>query len=124
MDVEIHGEAPFWVVFPSGAVPRVWASRVIRFAIVPLLPDEAKRFRSGSAVFPGISRDEESVAHLHARGMSAPQIAKRLHVTTRTVYRRLEKLRKALNVATPGELATALAHHGFGQESASPETIS
>lgn len=102
-----------WLLLPPSQVPARWANRIVPLALVPLLPAEAEEMLAGRVVVPELGRDDESLARLAAQGLSAEEIAKRLHMTPRSVYRRLARLRERFNVSTSSELAARLARLGF-----------
>lgn len=102
-----------FVLMPPDQVPERWSSRARSLSLVPLDPQEAAQVLSRGSANPVMSPEEESVAKLVARGHSARSIAEALHMTERSVYRRLARLRKRAGVKTTSELAARLAHQGF-----------
>ncbi len=82
-------------------------------ALVPLMAAEADEMLAGRLIVPELSREDEGLARLAAQGLSAEEIAKRLHMTPRSVYRRLARLRERFGASTSAELAARLARLGF-----------
>ena len=111
-----HRDTPqdaVWILVPEDALPERWARRALPLSLVRLLPDEAEGlFETGTAA-PAISPEEEDLARLVAAGMGAPEIARELHMTPRSVYRRLARLRKRVGARNGTELAAILAKKGF-----------
>ncbi len=102
-----------WLLMSPEAVPERWKSRQVPLMLVPLLPAEADEvLREGSAA-AGMSAEEEAVAVRVAKGMSATEIARELHMTPRSVYRRLARLRAKLGAGNLAELAARLSAAGF-----------
>ena len=102
-----------WLLLPPSQVPARWANRIVPLALVPLMPAEADEMLAGRLIVPELGREDESLARLAAQGLSAEEIAKRLHMTPRSVYRRLARLRERFSVSTSAELAARLARLGF-----------
>ena len=102
-----------WLVLENDDVPEAWSHRSMTITVLRLSADEAKRLLSGEHARPIVSDDDEELAHLVAAGLGVSQIAKRLHLTTRSIYRRLARLRAEFGVATVGELATTLSRLGY-----------
>jgi DNA-binding CsgD family transcriptional regulator len=102
-----------YVLMVPEQVPERWSGRARSLSLVPLDPDEASQVLSKGSATPSMSQEEESVAKLVARGHSARAIAQALHMTERSVYRRLARLRKRAGVETTAQLAAQLAHQGF-----------
>lgn len=111
-----HRDTPpeaVWVLVPKDALPERWAHRALPLSLVRLLPEESEQLLENGATSPAMSLEEESLARLVARGMGAPDIARQLHMTPRSVYRRLARLRKRFDARTSTELAAILAKQGF-----------
>lgn len=81
--------------------------------MVPLMPDEAAQLLETGTTGLGMTVEEEQVARLAARGESAEAIARTLHMSRRSVYRRLASLRKRVGVENATELPTRLSKLGF-----------
>lgn len=102
-----------WVLLPMESVPPQWRQRATLLALVPLLPEEAKSvLQEGSAV-PRLDAEEERLVRLVASGMNAESIAGELGVTSRSVSRRLARLRQRFGVDENSGLAAFLARRGF-----------
>jgi DNA-binding CsgD family transcriptional regulator len=81
--------------------------------LVPLLPGEANDVLSGEPAGSELHGEDLELARLVARGIPVDDCARRLHLTSRTVYRRLARLRRLLDVTTTSELVAELARRGF-----------
>ena len=104
-----NGRPSMWLLIDPGAVPAGMATRVVPMALVALLPDEVDALEGGTDAGP----DEAEVASLAARGLPAAEIATRLHISRRTAYRRLARLREAVGARNSAELAARLSERGF-----------
>ncbi len=102
-----------WVLMPPGRVPPRWSDRARQMSLVPLLPDEATHLLESRSASLELTLDEERVARLAARGASAGAIGAELHMTKRSVYRRLARLRKRVGARNAAELAAELSKLGF-----------
>lgn len=109
-------EAPFegWLFIRGDAVPEKWRDRAISVSLVPLMPGELDDLAppNGSNGFAPDPGDVE-LYMLIARGLPAPEIARELGIATRSVHRRLARLRERLDVQTTAQLAAAFARRGF-----------
>lgn len=114
MDEEAEQKVPYdgWLFLTPGAVPSKWQERAVPMSLVPLDPAEAAAILEPESG-PRLTGLDLAVARLVARGRSAPEIARSLAVAERTVYRRLERLRKEFRVRSTQELATKLSRMGF-----------
>ena len=81
--------------------------------LVPLTPAEVSELLSDPPVEQGIAAADLPLIRLVARGQTAPEIARALGVSPRTVYRRVTRMREAFGISTMEELATELARRGF-----------
>jgi DNA-binding NarL/FixJ family response regulator len=111
LDVSNDGET--WLLVDEEALPPSWAHRAVQVTVVRLSADEANRLLSGEHARPTVPAEDEALAHLIASGVGVSEIAKQLHLTTRSIYRRLSRLRVAFGVATVGELAAKLSRLGY-----------
>jgi DNA-binding CsgD family transcriptional regulator len=102
-----------WLVLEDDDVPEQWSHRSMQVTVLRLSADEAKRLLSGDHARPTVGSDDEELARLVASGLGVSEIAKQLHLTTRSIYRRLSRLRVAFGVATVGELAATLSRLGY-----------
>ena len=113
---DTHRQTPpegVWVLVPQDALPERWAHRALPLSLVRLLPGEAEQLLVNGSTAPAMSTEEEDLARLVASGKGAPEIATQLHMTPRSVYRRLARLRKRFGARTSTELAAILAKNGF-----------
>ena len=106
-------QVPGWVILRPDLVPDVWRSRAVPAVLVPLMPAEAIELLSAEPVKEGISAADLPLIRLVARGQTAAEIARTLHTSQRTVYRRVARLRDEFGVSTMEQLATELARRGF-----------
>lgn len=104
-----------WLLLEPGAVPERWRGRMRHVAMVPLLPSEADGLLAGRPASPALDPSDEAIARLVARGLSVIAIAAELGMSTRSVQRRLVRLRELLGAESKAELAGLLAAKGFGQ---------
>lgn len=103
---------PGWLILDPDRVPEAWRDRASQMAWVPLLPIEADRILEEKSAEPDETDDPEFL-RLVARGDAAGVIARRLSISTRSVHRRLARLRDSLGVASSAELAAELSRRGF-----------
>ena len=103
-----------WLFIADEAVPDKWRDRAVGMSLVPLLPGEMAEF-VGDQAGDGFIPDEHDVAlyKLVARGLSANDIARELGIASRSVHRRLARLRERLQVETTSQLAAEFARRGF-----------
>ncbi|MFN2594199.1 MAG: hypothetical protein ABR579_04845 [Actinomycetota bacterium] len=106
--------AQTWLLLASNDVPEQWRHRCVQVSMVRLLPGEASRLLSGDHNGPVFDREDEELANLLADGIRVEDIAERMHMTRRSVHRRIARLRVELGVGTVTELATKLSRLGFG----------
>ncbi len=102
-----------WVLVNLEALPDRWKGRAVPLALVGLLPEEARQFIRGELPRVKLDRDDEELARLAARGVAVDDIASALHLTSRSVYRRLARLRRQFEARTNAELASRLTKFGF-----------
>lgn len=102
-----------WVLVNLEALPDRWKGRAVPLALVGLLPEEARQFIKGEIPRVKLDRDDEELARLAARGVAVDDIASALHLTSRSVYRRLARLRRQFEARTNAELASRLTKYGF-----------
>jgi DNA-binding NarL/FixJ family response regulator len=110
---DLSEAAETWLLIESDDVPEQWSHRSMRITVIRLAPDEAKRVLSNDHASPIIGPEHEELAHLVASGLSVSQMSQQLHLTSRSVYRRLARLRNVFGVATLNELATKLSRLGY-----------
>jgi DNA-binding CsgD family transcriptional regulator len=102
-----------WVLMPKAAVPPRWAGRAVDLALVPLGPEEARGILQDGSAAPSFDRDDEKLARLVAKGLSADEIARAAHMTPRSVYRHMARLRRKVGARSTSELISHLAREGF-----------
>ncbi|MFN2525825.1 MAG: helix-turn-helix domain-containing protein [Actinomycetota bacterium] len=102
-----------WVLMTPPRVPDRWLGRASEMLLVPLMPDEATQLLETGTAPLALTVEEEQVARLAARGESADAIAAALHMSKRSVYRRLTRLRRLTGVENAAELAGRLSNLGF-----------
>ena len=90
------------------ALPEEWRERAIPVYLVRLSDDEVEPFLPPDDGL-GLDAEERSIARLLARGVSPRAISETLHLSRRSVFRRLARLRQLHGVETNAELATKLA---------------
>jgi DNA-binding NarL/FixJ family response regulator len=110
---DLRDTSETWLLIESDDVPEQWSRRSMRITVIRLAPDEARRVLSNDHATPLIGPDHEQLAHLVASGLSVSQMSQQLHLTPRSVYRRLARLRALFGVATLSELATKLSRLGY-----------
>ena len=102
-----------WLVLDPDSVPDRWKERAFPAVVVPLTPEETAEVLNEGSTRPLMPAEEEAVARLAARGTSAEEIARELHMTSRSVYRRLARLRERMGARNAAELASKLSRSGF-----------
>lgn len=110
---ESAAASELWLLVDEDDIPANWSHRSMQITVLRLSSGEAKRLLSGDHARPTVASEDEELAHLIARGLGVSEIAKQLHLTTRSIYRRLARLRVAFGVATVGELAATLSRLGY-----------
>lgn len=106
---DAFGERTGWFLIASHALPDEWRERAIPVYMVRLSDEEVQPFRPPGGGSFALDPEERSIARLLARGVSPRSIAETLHLSRRSVFRRLARLRQLHGVATNAELATKLA---------------
>lgn len=81
--------------------------------LVPMLPDEVGFALEMDGAVPGIDPEDEPLLRLAARGLPSKTIARELHISLRSVQRRLGRLTRRFNLGSRAELAAFLARRGF-----------
>ncbi|HWC13826.1 MAG TPA: helix-turn-helix domain-containing protein [Actinomycetota bacterium] len=111
---QVKTQVTSFLFLEAGSVPERWADRAITGTLVPLTPQEANDVLAEGRVEPDELGADGDFVRLVARGLSAEVIARRLGLAPRSVYRRLARLRDALQVRSTAELASELARRGYG----------
>lgn len=101
-----------WLLVSPSAIPDGWQARAIPMALIPLLPQEIDARLNVEADIP--PRDEAKLLKLVAQGLSKRRIAEDLHMSMRTLDRRLQALREKFGAGSLTELAASAARRGFG----------
>ncbi|HEY7873940.1 MAG TPA: hypothetical protein VIG64_02340 [Actinomycetota bacterium] len=112
-EADLTDAAETWLLIESDDVPEQWSHRSMRITVIRLAADEARRVLSNDHAGPLIGPDHEELAHLVASGLSVSQMSQQLHLTSRSVYRRLARLRSVFGVATLSELSAKLNRLGY-----------
>ena len=102
-----------WFLIAPHALPDEWRDRAIPVYMIRLGPDEVHPFLPPAEDTGLLDPEERAVARLAARGATPGDIAATLHLSRRSVFRRLARLRQLHGAATNGELATKLAKAGL-----------
>lgn len=105
-------EAAGWLVL-TGRVPERWRERAVSLHLIPLLPEETTRIVAGSTALPGVTLEDEPLLRVVAKGRKTAAMARELGMPQRTVERRLERLRRQLDVPSTADLVALLARLGF-----------
>ena len=80
-----------WLLLDRSRIPARLESRVIDLGLLHLGSEEVDHLLYGSTSH---SSDEERLQALLELGLGPAEIARRLHVSRRTVYRRMQKLKE------------------------------
>lgn len=102
-----------WILVRTEHIPKGWAGRAIPMNLIPVSAEESRALLVEEPTAPTLSPQEEIVAHLLVEGLSATEIAQRTHLTIRSIYRRIARLREQFGVKRNNELIAALARNGF-----------
>ena len=99
-----------WFLIAAHALPEGWRDRAIPAYLVKLTDDEVRVFAPPGSDLPSrLDEEERAVARLAAQGVSAIEMSRTLHLSRRSVFRRLARLRQLTGAQTNAELATKLA---------------
>lgn len=104
-----NGRTRVWLLADPAVLPPALSDRAVLLALVALLPEEAAALSGSDATAP----DGPRVAALAAQGLNATEIAARLHISERTAYRRLARLRRSVGARNATELTARLNERGF-----------
>lgn len=102
-----------WVFVDTASLPEAWKARARPVSLVALLPSEVQALVVSHRLHPAVEPEDVGFLELVAAGHSGSQIARRLGVSDRSVFRRLEKWRTRFGVDSTAELAAELARRGF-----------
>jgi len=107
-------EAPrAWLLFHPDDLPEGWKGRGVPMVLVPMLPDEVGFALEMEGALPGADPEDEPLLRLAARGLPSKTIARELHMSLRSVQRRLGRFTRRFNLGSRAELAAFLARRGF-----------
>ena len=110
---ELEERIPGWLILDPDLVPPEWKDRVRHMAWVPLLPEEAERILENGSTAPQLAASDPAFLRLVARGSAPGVIGRRLGISTRSVHRRLARLRDELGTRSSAELTAELSRRGF-----------
>ena len=104
-------EAPSsgWFLVAQHALPEEWQDRAIPVYLVPLSGSDVERLQPRDHADPRLDEEDRAVARLVARGVPPHELAARLHLSRRSVFRRLARLRQLTGSSSNVQLATKLA---------------
>ena len=100
-----------WLLLDRDSVPPSMEGRVIELGLVRVFPGEIERLLAAREMT--LSQEEASIAAFVARGVPISDIARQLHLSRRTVYRRISKLKELVGAGENDDLAAGLIERGF-----------
>ena len=104
------GAESSWFLVSADALPEAWRDRAVPVFLIKLRDDDVRRLaQPDQSVGGSLEEDERSVARLMSRGVPPRQIALELHLSRRSVFRRLARMRQLTGSMNNAELATKLA---------------
>lgn len=109
------GHRSGWFLVARDALPEEWQERAIPVFLVPLDDNEVERLSPNDGWPSDLDEDDRAVAALVGEGVSPHDIATRLHLSRRSVFRRLARLRQLTQSTTNVQLATKLAKHDIAR---------
>ena len=99
-----------WFLISPHALPEEWRERAVPVYMIRLDSADVENFVLHSAdMYERLESEEIEIARLLAQGVPPRDIALRLHLSRRSVFRRLARLRQLFDAKSNGELATKLA---------------
>jgi DNA-binding NarL/FixJ family response regulator len=98
-----------WFLVAAHALPEEWQHRAIPVFLVSLDAQDVEPFLPRGDLKELLDDEGVSVARLVSHGVSPRDIADQLHLSRRSVFRRLALLRQLTGSETNAELATKLA---------------
>lgn len=111
-----------WFFFHPDAVPPRWKERGRPAVFVPLLPDEVAELVEGG--FAGGPDADERLMVLIAQGVSTDDIARSLGLSSRSVQRRIARLRRHHGATSKEDLGRRLARLGFAEVASNRPNVS
>lgn len=112
MDDKQEEDPTVWLLIDAPQVPEEWRDRARPLWLVPLLAGEAGQVLRNRSTEP-LNQEDPDFLRQVARGAPAPVMARRLGLSTRSVHRRLARLRTELGLRSTAELSAELARRGF-----------
>ena len=105
------GEHPGgWFLVSQEALPESWRERAVPVYMIRLdSADVVKLSLQSLDTYERLESEEIEIARLLAQGVPPREIATTLHLSRRSVFRRLARLRQLFDANSNGELATKLA---------------
>ena len=98
-----------WLLLRPHLVPDRWAARAVEMRGVWLDADEVSGLLDQAGPEDRLSAEERELVPLVAAGLTRGAIADRLHLSPRTVQRRIARLRSRVGAETHAELVAVLA---------------
>ena len=99
-----------WFLIAPHALPEGWRERAVPVYMIKLSDEDVKAFVPHEISFHDrLDSEERAVARLLGQGVQPSEIANSLHLSRRSVFRRLARLRQLTGSNTNAELATKLA---------------
>jgi DNA-binding NarL/FixJ family response regulator len=109
-EVTVDDGAPGgWLLLRPHLVPEQWAARAVEMRGVWLGPEEMSGLLGPAEPEHRLTPEERELVPLVAAGLTRGAIADRLHVSPRTVQRRIARLRSRVGAGTHAELVAVLA---------------
>ena len=99
-----------WFLIAPHALPEEWRDRAVPVYMIRLDSDDVDGFALHlDDLHKQLAPEEKEIARLLSQGVPPREIALTLHLSRRSVFRRLARLRQLMGAKTNGELATKLA---------------
>lgn len=99
-----------WFLIAPHALPEGWRDRAVPVYMLKLSDEDVKAFAPHEiSLVDRLDPEEKAIARLVATGVQPSEIANTLHLSRRSVFRRLARLRQLTSTNTNTELATKLA---------------
>ena len=99
-----------WFLIAPHALPEEWRDRAVPVYMIRLDSDDVGGFALHlDDLHTKLAPEEKEIARLLSQGVPPREIAMTLHLSRRSVFRRLARLRQLMGAKSNGELATKLA---------------
>ena len=98
-----------WFLIAPHALPEEWRDRAVPVYLIDLSDEDVVPLISRTDLRDQLDAEERAVARLAAKGVAPRDMATMLHLSRRSVFRRLAHLRQLTGSETNAELATKLA---------------